>query len=439
MPEGEILTPATTEVSTPSTESSAPVESSTPAKIDYSKVSDNDIAAMELPSKSESPVEESESDSEDTATTSEAAPVESKPVVKDAESADLDSDDEDSFQEPEPDNLKRAFKTHPELRDAFYRDKKFREVIGSVKEARGYKELFPTVEDARMASDHAQALLTLDNLYVTDPADLLTKLHRGNAQAFENLMGSSREVFYALNPTAYGETVAKPVIMDYVENVRETAESEGDENLVAAMDILRNRMGWDQKDSKVKAQPAYDPRIKKLEDYERRDADQYRNSLYSFGASADQGVVEGIRAEIEATFNRLPANGILPGVKAVVAQQLLSEVMQALDANKYLTNIYNAQKLKGDFSENHFRGLVNSRLAQAKPLIGKRVVSMLKKLTADTLATNQKELKQGVEASQRKDVGAGSGQSVSPARSGKIDYRRTSNEDIARGTIKYKS
>lgn len=403
-----------------------PVETPTPSAPAPWPSDDEILASVDETPAAETPAEEPEAEAEKPAET----PVEAKPVETEEKPEESKEEDEGEFREPEPENLKRAFKAHPELKDAFYTAKAFKDVIGTVREAREYRELFPSLEDAKLAQAHAQALLNLDTLYVTDPADLLTRMYAGNPEAFDALAAQVRGVVHQLAPQTYKKEIAEPIFRDVITNFSDRAVEEGDEDLVKAIEIIRDRLGWTEKARRPTGPP--DPRIAKLEQLERRQAEEAKNALVTFASHTDRAVADAIGNEIQTAFSKFPPESLPAGVRDVVTRQVLADVWRAVNANQYLTSIYNAQKSSGDTSLENMERLVASRLSQAKPFIGQKVAAMMKKITAEAVAASQKGAKQAQAAAQRKDVGAGSG---SPAGTPpkKIDYRKTTDDDILSG------
>ena len=339
-----------------------------------------------------------------------------------------EEDDEELLRGPEPENLKRAFKAHPELRDAFYSAKAFRDTIGSVKEARAYKEMFPSIEEAEMAREHAAMLLNLDQLYSTDPDQLFVKLRDGSPEIFEGLVKQIRPVIHSLTPESYRREIGDPVMRDVLGNFRQAAQASQDENLLAAVEIIEEKLGF-----AAQPQPTQprndDPRIAEWERWKAGQAQGQVRAVEAFAYETERGVLEAVAKEIDATLSKVPQTGILPGVMDVVRQQILSEVANELNADRYQTAKHNSYKYSGDTRPEHRNAIVNARLAQAKPRIAPKVAKMLKKLTTTVVEANKAELKRADAQSQRKEVGSGGAAPPMP-RPTKIDYRRVSDDDI---------
>lgn len=388
-----------------------------------------------LVAKDSVPVEEP-AETEDESSEEESTEVEAKPVETDTEKQEETSEDEEEFREPEPENLKRTFKAHPELRDAFYRDKAFTQVIGSVKEARTYKELLPTVEAAQAALTQAQAMVNLDYVYKTNPADVITRLATADPQSFEKMVEQIRPVLSSVNPRIYREMIAEPVFSDVLNNLYKQADSEMDADLVGAIDFIKARLGMDTRARRDAAAVPTDPRVRQqLEELNQLKAEreaEYRQSVQGFAIQADRAVVDSIEEEVDTVFAKLPQDGLPAGVKDVVKGQIVQEVWRALDANRYLTSIYNAQKFSGDTSQEHIEKIVEDRFNQAKPHISRVTAAMMKKLTRETVASSQRDLKNAQASSTRKEVGAGANVTTSTPPK-KIDYRKVSSWDIING------
>lgn len=110
------------------------------------------------------------------------------------------------------------FKTFPDLRDAFFRE-------------REYTKIFPTIEDAKEVAAIANSFADIsDNLLNGNPAKLLQDLQGANEQAFDEVAEKFLPTVFQLNEKTFYRVV-NPLIEKFVQGMATAATKAGDENM----------------------------------------------------------------------------------------------------------------------------------------------------------------------------------------------------------------
>lgn len=408
---------------------SAPVDtgSASSPEFSYGKVSDDQILGIgefdvedEDEAAGEAPADEA---------SAKPAPVEAKSTEQPGQERKLDiTDPEAPISEViEPEEMKALFKQHPSLRDTWYREKAYKEVYPTVAEARAVKEFFPTAELAKQASDQQALLLDIDRLYTEEPAQFASKLIQSNPGAFKQFMDAARPVLHQLSPTAYRTMVAEPIVRDLVENFKEITAKNGDEELAAALEIIEERLGFNV-EARNRAIADQDPRIRAAEQMRSERAQSAKDSFDSFSDRVHSAYWDGLHKVVAEAIGKPTA--MSDKAVEMVSREIVEEVADALAARTDLQRIFEAQKRNGDFSAQHQAKVADFVLRYARQIVPTKARARLTAWTNDILRVNAADIKKKVDAPVKKDIGAGSGASTPKAKSKKINYRTTSDDDI---------
>lgn len=133
--------------------------------------------------------------------------------------------------------LRQALEADQPLRNAMFRNARL------AAEAAGYKEIFPDLESARYAADHAASFADLDHAF----------LNAGNKQGAEQFLSRWAQMAMVTdddgnvlrdqqgNPQMHGawSSVNQHIFDSQLDFVRKKAERSGDHELVAALDVIR--------------------------------------------------------------------------------------------------------------------------------------------------------------------------------------------------------
>lgn len=431
----------------PTVETSAPetVDSAPSTDIDYSTVSDDDIldgAYGNANGEGKTPDQDAAQDHPE--------PVESKPVTT-PKDLQLPKDKqgektEEQLEEYEPESLAKlyanpeikakldaVFKAHPEARRAWFRNGQIGDMFQTVAEAREFRQLFPTLDTAKHASEAAAVIARMDQTYMSNPKQFAENLAKGNPNAFASMVAESREVLYKANPDAYARTIGEPVAAEALLNCEEWAQQNNDEPFMAAINILRDRLniaGLNQPGRPAQRHPA-EVELAKWKEA----AQQSRNDdVRAFEGSANQGYWDGLRTAVDQAIGK-PA-GMSDKAAIKVKSEIFNAVADQVANQKNLRPIFEQLVRSGDMSEANRTKAVNYILGYAKQILGPIARSHMQEWTNEILRANKAEVARVAAQPPRRDVGSGSGEARNTGKkpgNGKINYATTSDDDILEG------
>jgi hypothetical protein len=399
--------------------------SSTPASspVDYSITSDSAILESAFAPKEEPPAERPAVDTET------KVPVEAKEAVED-KTETKQVDEEIDATTPDPEDLKRMFKAHPEARAAWHRDRQFREVFQTPAEAREYRELLPTLEYAKEVVQQAETLLAADRLFMTDPGTFAQRLADANPKAFFGMLERARSSAYAKDPVQYREKVAEPMWRDTITRLKQSASEAQNEELDIACQIFEEALGLAKGKPAAQTGPV-DPRIRAYEDLEKRARNDYGRMAQSFNQTVERDVDATVQKVI-ADLVQKPA-GLSEKALGRLIEDVAKDVYTALDANGHVKATFVRMVEQGDYSKAHLDRITDFVRKQASQLAPSRVKTHLNAWTKDYLQLNGAQLRAAESIPNRKDVGATSPSSANSKPTPKIDsqfYRTHSDLDI---------
>lgn len=393
------------------------------SEFSYATHSDDDILGIgEDDAAGEAPAEDA-----DAKTSAEAKSVEGK------EAQPTTPDPAKPAEEPEvpqiePEQLKQIFKKNPELRNSWYSEKAYREVFPTVAEARAIKEIFPNAEVAKQAASHQQMLIDMDQMYIKDPAQFAARMYKGNPEAYKAFISSTRESLYNVDPNAYRESMAKPAVRDTVENLKEIARESQDEDLAAALDILEDRLGFKAEAARAAAAGPVDPRIA---DYERlkTEAKAYgEGRTAAFSRAVDDVYFANLDHVIAAAVGK--PSGMSEAALTMVKAEIRQEIGKVLAARPDLKAVYETKKRFGDRSVKHAQDAAAFLLQYAQQFVPRAASARMNAWTKEILAANKAELAAKDAVPKRKDIGSGGVVRGNPKTKGRIDYSKMSDDDI---------
>lgn len=433
------------EVAAPATPAPVVGDVASSTTVDYNTMSDDDILNSGDDVSAEQPA------AHDTVQ-DDPASVEAKPVATEEtpEETEAEKPEEALEGDYEPDALRRLFKDpavkadltalfqkHPKFRDQYFKAAQVSEMFGTVAEARELRSVFPDAATARDAQQRAAIFSQMDHEYTSDPASFAVTLARNSPDQFKQMMRGARQALYDLDPAAYRDTYGQPDVMDAIANGKEVAEETGDEQLAAAIAIFEDRLGI----SKKKAAPAtgtapQDPRLKRLEDIERRLSEGREAAVHAFSERTDGIYFDGLR---QAALRAIGKPASMPEMtRELLADAIVNDVTAQMARRPELRAEYERWKRYGDMSEAHSKKAAGSLLAYANSYVGGAAKTRLTRWTSEQVAGNKAALEQVSTVKGNKDVGAGSG--VVPAAktkleqarlpNGRFDYNKVTDDDI---------
>ena len=308
------------------------------------------------------------------------------------ERPDSASDLEINLTGTEPENLRAAFDSNPELRQAW-------------QDAQAYRKTFATPEEARAATGLLADLNHMDALFFSKrPED-----HAALARAVADL-----------DPAAFA-SLAKAM------NVLATEAQSRGENPTGRHGTAKGVVPGDDArvgDSREKtATNTADGRGRESTSAAQEEFFQATN------AAAVQSVLDAIESQVE----RLLPEGASKSARNRVVGEIYRELDNTLRSNRQLAQQMREAFRSGALDNEHQRaivGLIAGRARQALPGVAKRV---LNEWTSTVVATNQDRRARQRAAERRVDIAGsnrGGNESRRPAAPREVDYARMSDADI---------
>lgn len=265
-----------------------------------------------------------------------AEPAADDTAAEEADTAPEETASEDAAAtEPLHPHLKALLQKHPGLKQAMESDPALWESLGeaaqSMADLAEFRQVFPSLDEARKAAGHAAALSTFDELYfnespqaskelllhlyenqfLRDPetGDFVTddKGERISSGAYDRLTGAYREILF--------------------NHMVERAAAEGDNELHTAVEVMRARLAGkkgakpaanakpaneadgEEKSAETQLPADVQARLKRLEDIEKQQAEIEQRSWHDYYQSVGETVEQAVRADIEQALGQaaLPA------------------------------------------------------------------------------------------------------------------------------------
>lgn len=253
--------------------------------------------------------------------------------------------------------LKQAIETDPALKTSL------QETARRVMELTEFRQVFPSIDEARKAAGHSAALTSFDELYFNETPEaskqLLLHLYenqflrdpdtgdfviddkgqRISSGAYERLTGTYREILF--------------------NHMIEQAAAEGDDELHSAVETMRSRLTGKKgnKPTAAKAEPAtiaddkselpveVQARLRRLEEIERQQTDLDQRNWHDYFQSVGQAVEQAVRADIEQALGEaaLPAY-----MRSKLVEDILSDLnKQAGDDASYQNRVQSLLRASG--------------------------------------------------------------------------------------------
>lgn len=360
--------------------------------------------------------------------------VEAKPV---AETPETEAKEEEPAEEPdspvtEPENLKRVFKSNPELRRAYFAEKAYREAFPTVAEAKEIRALFPAgAADAKRAMQQAELLLAAEHSYLEQPDQFLSNLNRGNPEAFKKFVSVLPKTLYDLDRDTYVSTVAEPAVKGVLFRMGKRAEADGNEELANAVQAISDALFGDE--AERPQVPTNDPRLAELDRLRQESEERRQQTVRDFDASVQRRFMETLDQGVDEMLAKL-APSMPEGALARVKDEIVAGVITKLTANQYLSRQAAALQRGGRFDAAHLDSMIELLSRNAKPLIPATVKAVMSEWTSTILSANERQRTEAKKSAERKDIGAGNGSSADarpkqPVRDSKF-YATYSDDDI---------
>jgi hypothetical protein len=355
-----------------------------------------------------------------------------------------------------PPELKAMFKdpkVGPQVRDLYYRHAAYQQVFPTVAEARGMRELFPNgIEDAKAVLENAEQLERFDELFYSenpeDRAQFVASLHREDPEAFAGLIQSLPDTLYQMDPALYKQSLAVPLVQDFLTNMYNIALAEGGEegeNLKNAVDVLAHAAFRKTMDQLSAAERTPDPRATALErrqqELEKREAAIRERAWGEFHQATNDTVVERVVTDIRSTVDKLlEGSRASEGAKQRIVRDIYNELKAAMQANRDLRQQLRREYRNGSMDQVHADRIVNLWVGRAKLLLRPLAQKVVSQWTKDVLTSTEQRREAQNRAASRPDLSGGSPRGTPTGASGlkpeDVDYGATSDDDILEDRVR---
>ncbi len=254
----------------------------------------------------------------------------------------------------------KIFKEFPQLRTA----------IG---QHRAYRELFPTVQEAKEAVEKTEFLDFLDTKIATgDLTPILAGLKQGDAQRGSKNLARFAERFlptlHKIDPGAF-RAATGPLLSTILGGMRARAVNSGDKRLLAvAVEASRYIFGKDEPPSFNKADPEVDARARELDQREQKIRD---TELYRHVSSVQEKAGSRLLREVSARVD--PEKALSDFDREAKVSYVVAQIERELEGNEeYLKIMANHRQrlVRSGYSEEEKARWISTYLARAKSVLG---------------------------------------------------------------------
>jgi hypothetical protein len=303
-----------------------------------------------------------------------------------------------------------------------------------------YTQVFPTVEDAKEASEVVEGYKALEESILTgDPSVLLGTLHQKDEVALKKFAKNFLPTIQKGNPQLFAR-----IITPYIKNVfiaaQEDAEAAGNEQ-------LKNSIGWIAKYLWPKFEGDIPPEPKDEEEkVDTTKPDPKQEALANENRTLKQQQMAQFAENTKDTTEKILKNDILSKVDPnnalteFVQDALVSKIMQELretlnkdiEHRKSMTKLWTKAAQSGYTKEDR-RQLISAFLARARKILP----TIRNKYAKEVNAKIASRPTERVNSVRRRipESGNPSGRSSGQPNSKHVDYSRTSDEDILNDRI----
>jgi hypothetical protein len=360
-------------------------------------------------------------------TTEEEEEIESEEEVETEEETEEEIEEEEELKASE-EPIRPSWQTIKEKYPELAKDKDFRNMYYR---EHAYSEIYPTVEEAKVASQKAEVLDIIDSKLVEgDIASVFADL---NEDVLKGLSTKILPTLYKLNPS-YFKAAARPIIIDVIHNVYEQAEKTGDENLKKSIrNVSRALTG--SADLPKREAAATDPSVEEERNKLRQDRERlFLRDQNSFLQTVDKRVLSKLEQLVSDGLD--PKKELNEFNRRAVVDKTLADVRRALTTDEGLKDRIKQQfklAVRAGFPEEYKARIVAASLDRARKLIPvlrnkHRSAALGKQPTNGKILT-------------KKVVTTTDRVTTSPSRvtsRNQIDTRRTSAEDFLNDRVTFK-
>lgn len=351
----------------------------------------------------------------------EEEPEPDQAAAGEEEEGEAPKEEEPLSEKDVPEDIKPLFKMDgvgPKVRDLYFRDQAYRDVFSTVSEAREVKELLPNgVESAQEMLDVAARLEPFEEVF-----ELAAKDGPGATEFWSRIYEQDQQAYHNLHTRAFENVIHQ---------FHAQAKKAGDENLIAAVDVLWRRVngeeykGQEQTQETSLRESSLQEREQKLDE---REIQGFKTSTF---AETETQVETAISTHVKAV---LKDSNVSKGAVGRIVQDIHDEILDKIQQNPTLKIQLNRAFRNGNHGPEHQKAIVSLVVNRAKNLIPEISRATIKEWTGSYLAQNKQQ--QERQLTSHADVGTGGppGQPAGALPETKdIDYGKVSDEDLLTG------
>ena len=321
------------------------------------------------------------------------------------------------------------FKDFPQLRHTFFHEKE-------------YRELYPTVEDAKEAAEDANSYRGLQEAFNGGAPGLAQILQSFDDESFTEFVGNILPTLREVNSNAYYAAIS-PQLAQFTQSLYQTGVHGDNENLKNAGLLAAQYFFGDEKVASGERQVEGAVPKKRDNSVERERAEFHNEKYVTFHNDVASECNTQLMASIVDGID--PRGVMSKDMKELLAEKVIKEINNSLSSSKYHMGIMNSLWQKA--SQNGFPGTSKSRITSTYLTRAKEVMPGIRsKIRAAALGLRKKESKEepnGIKGrvEPRSNVGGRSNQNTSNRKNvdaSKIDWSKTTDLDYINGRITYK-
>jgi hypothetical protein len=375
--------------------------------------------------------------------------IEGKPEEKEEEEEPSEELIEESARGLDLKRIREKFpefaKTHEykELKNAYYRESQ-------------YTEMFPTLDDAREAAENNETFTALNDSLVGrgDPTQLLETVKQASPESFRRIAVTFLDHLSKVDQTAYVAAV-DPLVRRVAQQMNMAGRRylSQDPNSTAGHAMVttaRNIMQFyydDANEINRSEAPPVDTRLsEKEQELSNREQAIVREKFESAYRVAHSSVERNLDAQIRAGLD--PDNRLSDFTKDALVEKIKRDVENQISADqnhlRKMTSLWKRSESTG-YSRDSLSRIVSAYLERARPIIPSvrtqyRSRAIGRASEPDEQRSVENRGPQLVRSGRtgRPPSESGRGGSVKSADPRKIDYSKTSDEDIFEGRVKLK-
>jgi len=406
-----------------------------PDSLDGSTGLSEDLALLneEIPPKEDEPKEdEHEETDEERETREEAERLEEEEEGKGEPTKELAPHERPTFTDLKKYDDK-LFDKFPGLKDVIFREK-------------AYTELFTNIDDAKTALESAQALDSAkSSIFEGDGTAFLSSIKETDPKALIRFSERILPALFKVDQDAHW-AAANPILESMVRGLYESAKDDKTKDAAKLFaEYCFGEQAQDILDKKKTFIPTLQTEEKKDPEREKFYKERYEAFDSDIRTMAFNGLSSMITAKDKNGKDRLDPDEIFsPWMRKTLIEKISQDVQSQMSADKdhmkYMDGLWEKAK-KSSYTAEWKTRIISAFLARARQL----VTASRSRLVSEALGTESKRSGRTREVAERTRRPEGGGGGAPAKRTGtfdssrKVDYSKTSDEDLINDNITYRS